>query len=491
MRYNSQYIANLLKHSLSISLVTSLVLLTACSKELDTTSKTSLSSATIYDTESRIEGLANGLYKSLKTGNLYSGYLVLYGDLRAEDFVCRTENALTGGYVWSNTFTNTTGDISNTWDQLYAAVNSINTFINGVEGTQILSDVQKKHYLGEAHFLRGLAYFHLVTLYAPPYTRDQGASKGIPLRLLSENSSDNNDLARSSVAAIYQQIIEDLDYAENNLPDSYSTNLLNTTRAHRNTAIALKTRVYLSQGNYVQVVAEAKKIAPQTNYPFSSTSGVRHALQDDITQVFLADYTTTESRFSFPMSSSDPPAGVSLSETFYANRIDYVLNSSPTGIISDAGWRESDQRRKFVTFNEEIGQYTLSKYRRVSLSIDFVPAIRYAEVLLNYAEASVRTGNLQLAVNLLQAVRLRADKSYVFASTDLTEENILATIAKEKRIELLGEGLRATDILRKQEIFPVKPTLSSMNPIAVGPNDDNYIFPIPNSEIITNRLINE
>ena len=60
MRYNSQYIANLLKHSLSISLVTSLVLLTACSKELDTTSKTSLSSATIYDTESRIEGLANG-----------------------------------------------------------------------------------------------------------------------------------------------------------------------------------------------------------------------------------------------------------------------------------------------------------------------------------------------------------------------------------------------------------------------------------------------
>lgn len=117
MRRNYLY-----KHILSGAarsiVILSILTVIGCSDELETTSKTSLSSATVFSTEARIEGLANGLYKSLKTANLYSGYLILYGDLRAEDFVCRTENALTGGYVWSNTFTNTTGDIANTWGQL-------------------------------------------------------------------------------------------------------------------------------------------------------------------------------------------------------------------------------------------------------------------------------------------------------------------------------------------------------------------------------------
>ena len=87
--------------------------------------------------------------------------------------------------------------------------------------------------------------------------------------------------------------------------------------------------------------------------------------------------------------------------------------------------------------------------------------------------------------------KLRSDDTYEFSADDLAAGQIISTIAKEKRIELLGEGLRANDILRKLETFPSKPTLSSMNPISVSPNDDNYIFPIPNSEIQTNSLINK
>ena len=235
------------------------VALQSCDSKLDTSSETSLSSATIFDTEARIEGLTNGLYKSMKAGNLYSGYLLLYGDLRAEDFVCRTENALTGGYVWSNTFANTTGDITNTWEQLYSVINNVNSYIAGLESSEVISTTQQNHYLGEAHFLRGLAYFHLVTLYAQPYTKDQGSSKGVPLRLIAENSSEHNDLARSTVAEIYAQIIDDLNKAEQLLPESYESKLKNTTRAHKNTAIALKTRVFLSKGDYASVVSEAKK----------------------------------------------------------------------------------------------------------------------------------------------------------------------------------------------------------------------------------------
>ncbi|WP_257091247.1 hypothetical protein [Sphingobacterium sp. E70] len=58
---------------------------------------------------------------------------------------------------------------------------------------------------------------------------------------------------------MYKQILSDLDEAEKDLPENYSTALLNTTRAHKNTARAFKTRVYLTINNYAKVLEEAKR----------------------------------------------------------------------------------------------------------------------------------------------------------------------------------------------------------------------------------------
>lgn len=481
-----------IKRNVVVLGVISLTLFSSCDDLLDTTSETSLSSATIFDTPKRIEDLTNGNYKSMKEANLYSGRFLLYGDLRAEDFVCRTENALSGGYVWANTFTNLTGDVSGVWEQLYRVINNSNILIEGLDKSQgVISDDLKKNYLAEARFLRGLAYFHLVTIYGRPYVETGGQEKAIPLRLTAEKTSANNDLERSTVATIYTKIIEDLDYAETNLPQSYSTNLLNTTRAHQNTAIALKTRVYLSKGEFNNVIAEAKKIVGQTQAPFSATTGVKHILQADITSIFSSDYTTTESIFSFPMTASDTPLGVALATTYYSAP-DFVLNSDAKGIISNSEWKSTDRRRNFVRYDNSLNLYLLAKYTKTSPAIDYVPAIRYSEVLLNYAEAEVRgNGSLALATELLKAVRNRSDATYTFPAQALTQAEILNTIKTERRIELLGEGFRAVDILRNLETFPSKPSLSSMTPKEVKPTDDNYIFPIPNSEILTNKLINK
>lgn len=478
---------------LAIIGVTFITILSSCDDLLDTKSKTSLSSATIFDTPKRIEGLVNGNYKSLKGANLYSGRLLLYGDARAEEFVCRTENALSGGYIWSNNFTNLTGDVSAVWEQLYRVINNSNILIEGLEKSEnIISDELKKNYLGEAHFLRGLAYFHLITFYGRPYTETGGLEKAIPLRIKAESTSANNDLERSTVAVIYKQIIDDLDYAENNLPEKYSTNLLNTTRAHKNTAIALKTRVYLSKGEFDKVIEEAKKIVPQSQAPFLATSGVPFELQKDITSIFSSDYTTTESIFSLPMTASDPPSGSALANVYFSAP-DFVLNSDNAGIISNSEWRENDARRKFVQYSSSLKLYLLAKFTKVSPAIDYIPAIRYSEILLNYAEANVRStnGNLSLAGELLKAVRNRSDANYTFPAEALSNNGILNTIRTERRIELIGEGFRSIDILRNGFTFPTKPSLSSLTPRSVKPSDDGYIFPIPNTEIITNGLINK
>src|SRR5581483_6456289 len=94
-----------------------------------------------------------------------------------------------------------------------------------------------------------------------------------------------------------------LDFAEANLPSNQGSAYNNTTRAHVNTAIALKTRVYLTMSKWDKVIAEANKIVTATA-PFTSPSGVTFALQADIVKAFTAPYTTSENIFSLPMSAT-------------------------------------------------------------------------------------------------------------------------------------------------------------------------------------------
>lgn len=98
-------------------------------------------------------------------------------------------------------------DVNDTWKQAYATINDANIIIDGLaESTGVISDNLKAQYIAEAKFVRALSYFTLVTIYARPYTENDGASKGLPLRLQAETTSANNDLARSTVKEVYKQI---------------------------------------------------------------------------------------------------------------------------------------------------------------------------------------------------------------------------------------------------------------------------------------------
>jgi len=138
------------------------------------------------------------------------------------------------------------------------------------------------NYRGEARLLRALCYYSLLTLYSRPSWDVNGDSTGVPLRLNAELELNPaaNSLARSKVSEVYAQIITDLNFAETNLPATATP-----TRVHRNTAIALKTRVYLSMGQYANVITEANKIVPNSP-PFIAPSGVANRLEANIATVF-------------------------------------------------------------------------------------------------------------------------------------------------------------------------------------------------------------
>jgi hypothetical protein len=469
---------------MSILSVALALTVSSCNKEfLSAVPELDLSDATVFSTPARVLSQVNGLYGSAKSGSLFGGRYLIYNDIRGEEFVNRTTNNVTGYSTYQGNQDPSDSYLANFWIQGYLTINRANLFLEGLtKNPTAVSTTLAANYRGEAKFLRALTYFSLVQFFAKPYILDKGASAGLPLRLKGETSSANNDLARSTVAQVYAQVLKDLNEAETELPDSYSSALLNTTRAHKNTAIALKTRVLLAMGDFAGVVSESNKIVSAAA-PFRSASRVAHALQADVTNVFKAPYTTTESVFSFPMDATNAPGTQNqLGFYFNAGNVEYFLNTGPTGIYSHPQFAATDDRKTKLTVpRTTIANFPSPiKFSGVNPFVDFVPNIRYAEVLLNAAEAEAELGNLTRATALLQAVHGRSDASYVFASIS-TKAELVRAILTERRIELLAEGFRANDVARRGE-----PMNSFGAGAIIAPSDPRYIFGIPLIEIQTN-----
>lgn len=489
----------IIRHTSVLSVLIVLGGLFSCQTELlDPVPKTLFSDKVVFDTPERIALQVNTLYDFIKSGQLLGGRYQVYGDIRANDFINTTSNGVTGYLVWNHTLTETSqNDVNNVWVAAYAAINQANVFLEGLDANtgkfvaptfpDDYATTTVNQYRGEARFVRALAYYCLLQLYARPYVDGNGSRPGLPLRLLAEKSSEHNDLARSSVGEVYAQIISDLNFAEQNLPLSYGTATLNVTRAHRNSAIALKTRVYLSMGpdGYPNVIIEANKIVPATG-PFMASSGVQHRLEANIANVFASPQETLETILAFPFSAQDAPGtqnqlGYYFQPTTQGGNGEYSLN--PAGIIADmTAWPASDARRGLTTVAG--GSSYVMKYTGDSPYLDKAPVIRYAEVLLNLSEALARTtaGVDARALALLNAVRQRSDNSVTLSPA--TNGALIDLIMAERRIEFLGEGIRNIDIMRLNAPIPGKGAVPAINP-----SDDEYVWPIPASELAANSLM--
>ena len=488
---------NKIKYIISLCLCSMLTI--SCNKDLLTAvPQTSVVLNNAFDTPERVLNQVRGMYTALKNGNFYGGRYIAYGDIRGEDFINETTNVVTGFDVWNLNPTGTsTNSVKNLWLQAYYTINLCNLFIDGMaaKGTVVVGPALSANYLGEARLIRALTYYSLLQYYARPFADGNGSKPGLPLRLKGISTEGFSDLARSTVAEVYTQIISDLNAAETNLPLNYigtTAAELNTTRAHRNTAIALKTRVYLTMQNYPAVITEANKIVAQLVAPFSATSGVANALQPSITTVFTT-YNTTESIFSLPMTvtAGDIP-GVQNQLGFYFVRngtnlgtAEYSLNAS--GILANTNWSATDVRRTALVFtNTTTGKRFLSKYQNPSPYLDYPPVIRYAEVLLNLAEALARTNAVvdARALALVNAVRQRSDASAIVVAT--TQQQLIDAILLERRIEFLGEGLRNNDLMRLLQTIPAKGSVP-----AKAPSETGYIWPISADELSLNKLMTD
>ncbi|MFD1604227.1 RagB/SusD family nutrient uptake outer membrane protein [Flavobacterium artemisiae] len=478
-----------------------------------------------FTTPAYIAAYMNGVYNAAAVGQYNAvptspnggrGYIwgaafVEQGEARGEDVV---NMATFYEFTYRATYDATTANNVYYWIDGYRLINRCNLMIEGTNeavAKGIITKAVGDDYIGQAKFLRAITHFELLNYFARPYNFTAGATHpGLPYREVGINTSA--ELAteagkpRNTVAEVYNKVIADLNDAEALITTGSGTALSGKVvgKASKWAAIAFKTRVYLQKRDWANVLVEGAKL----NGAF--------ALTTDPYAPFVSTATTapsnTESIFSIQHSAvSNPTVNGALAPILK----DRALVCISPILWRDPQWLADDKRRedgKFIYTAAGI-KYT-NKYYDVTNRTDAAPVIRYAEVVLNMAEAQARlsVANLPAALTLLNSVRNRSlaspgTQAYTAASFT-TQASMVAAILKERRIEFLQEGRRWSDIHRLQgdDLAPIDgipakvanatPAVDAFvlgnsyviaTPIAAIPGSDRrFLWPLPQLEMNTN-----
>jgi len=425
-----------LRFLLSALLVTGLA---ACSRELATSPMDEvLAENTIVDAPTARAALA-GAYSGLQALGYYGRNLEILGDLPSD-------NA-----VWTGTF-QYLGDIdrndikadntttTSVWTAIYAVIARTNMVLTKVPNLADLSTAEKNEILGEAHFLRALSYHNLVKLWG---------AVPMPLEPILV-ASDASKYQRVPVTQVYTQILGDLDQA-----GQLITNTSNTRQATVMAVHAIRARVMLYNANYQGALDEANIVLAGRDtltvaYPDLFTATGTNTSED----IFRVAFTP-----------------VQYNEMGYYYLFDGRWEVAPTADL--AGTFEANDLRAPLTVAEDGGDYEGTKFPTTE-GTEHLHVIRFAEVLLNKAEALARLNQLAGAVDTLNIVRARANLPALQLGVDVTDQqSVLDAIWHERRVELALEGFRFGDLVRTGQAVAV---------LGLGDRPGQILYPIPQRE---------
>lgn len=459
----------------------------SCKKFLEENPKSNVTVANYYSTESDAISAVNSIYAYLNststgsTAGVYHSTFWVAAGLASDEMINNQLGAPQFDQLGTFTHTPENSALFEIWMMHYKTIATANIAINRIPGIKMNANL-KARLIGEAKFLRGLMYFNLVRMFGK-----------VPLII-----EENAPLTPASAAedALYTQIIKDLSDAAESLPVSYPVGN-GKGRATKGAANAILSKVYLTTSDWTNAANIAKKVIESQQYQ----------IWTDYADVFkLANRNGKEAIFSVGFGDAGGAIIFWEAGQFLVRLLPTQL--SQEGVVNAQGWQiptqnlydayEADDRRREVTFITEIngtsGPFTIrpfiQKYwDRVAeptgnaTSNDF-PVMRYADILLIYAEANNELGNAVLAHEYINMVRKRARfngttyENAVADYTGLSKEQMREAILKERRMEFVAEGQRWFDLVRTK-------TLAAKVPLAkpgVTPAPKHIHFPIPQYE---------
>lgn len=504
---------NLYSHAVNALLIMGMIL--GCNKKLDTSNPNVVPVTSYFKNSSELTAATNAIYAAWHGSNLVAREWFFLHDLRSDDVAtggsqleAPRNQILIGVVDPANPVMNAV------WNTLYTVIHRANTV---TDNAPLVTDntAVRDNMVGQAEFLRGWAYFELVSQWGsvPLYT----TSVSVPTQYQ----------PKAKIADIYAFIEKDLLAAAAVLPGKSGTD---KGRATASAANAMLGRVLMQTGDYAGAKAALLKIptsgadgyglaaryldnfeeetefnnesifemiySDKGDNNFNWSSGVGDGVSADQTTVRNQEYNPIGWRNLIPSNSvlnefestatGAPMTDPRYSYSFYQTG-DTFNNGTSTLVDADQNGNASVVHG--TTIKVGFRKFQLI-YKEDRPTASFHPGsnnqriLRYAEVLLNLAECENELGNTASAVAYLNQVRARpsvAMPPYPTVQFPVSAQaDVARAIIHEKTVEMADEEVRNVDILRwrKKGYFATEPL--SWYTAA------KELLPIPQSEIDNN-----
>ena len=455
-------------NKLFIPVFTLVFMMTGCDNRLELSPEDSLTSDVVFSSKFAAQGAVTGLYAQARN----------VGSLNGNDYVY--EGVMSDELDWTGSFPTildifiyeiqaTNGSTSAFWREGYELVNLANFVLEKVPlmDETLITQAEKDQLIGEASFMRAIAYFRMVNLYAQPFQVANGTNDGIPLVLEPFDDDavvEDFQLPRATVNDVHQLIVDDLQLAIDLLPDSDDN-----TRASMGAAMALKARLHLYRGEWDLAATLADQVISLGTYTFSGDYSFWNTLD-------------SEHIFTIANNATDGAVGGTGLHNFAvaapAGRGDAFLST----YLLDAFAAEPGDLRLDDENNTIEGEDTNEDIRTFSNKVPSangdanMPVIRITEMYYIRAEANLRNGTVigDTPLNDINFIRARAFPM----GADLAAVS-LEDIIDERRKEFFLEGHRRMDLLRNG--LPLRP-VGDPQASEAGFGADRTIFPVPSRE---------
>jgi hypothetical protein len=443
---------------------------TSCDDELDITPITEKAANNFFNNEQEVESAVAGVYAKLQNDGLYGLDLIGVGEVPAEDTFEEIAANDGGRFGQLDDFSTNPGNdlVGDIWRESYEAIQRTNVILTRITNIDYENAYLKSERIGEMKFVRALLYFNLVRLYGDvPLVVEETES---PFEFFGQGRTPKNQ--------VLEQIKTDLSEAIQDLPSSKSAG-----RPAIGAARALLAEVYLTENDFTNALTPLENVVNSMEYQLMpSTSEIfgeaNEGNQEILFEVqFASGFNANGSNEGSSAGSQFRPSGTT------ANAKGHNL---PTQSFIDLFDTNDTRLNDYVQKLPVNPFYFTSKYEVSSTGIDDGGSdhivIRYADVVLNYAEALNETGNTNEAIQQLNIIRNRAGLAN---STATTQSDVRSAIRLERRYELIGEGKRWFDLKRYGVAVDVMNSYFNSSGSGIVINEDNLLLPIPQSQIDT------
>lgn len=445
----------------------------ACKKDaLDKQPTDASSGATYWKTETNAVQAVNNVYRYL-------------GDFWDRVFL---SGATDDSFAWSNwpsdiiyvgngTANSSTGVFSHYWNNFYTMIGAANNVLDNINKVTGMSDEMRKRLIGESRFLRAYAYQQLIGMYGdvPLVTHVQPVAEFM--------------VARTPRAQVADFIVKELDTIAAYLPVSYDAK--DAGRATRGAAMSLKARTYLYEGDWANAAIAAQAVITMGQYTIDGDYlSLFNGANENSSEIILSgryiantyanatatwvggpsvggwseitplqslvdEYECTDGntiatsplyKASAPFENRDPRLKLTIvvpGSTVNGITIDVTAPNSIDAIGKNNGSFTGYYYKKYIP-TVISGNYDNNSSNDIVL-------LRYAEVLLNYAEAKVESGAIDQSVyDAINKVRQRPGVNMppVTAATASSQTALRTIIRRERRVEFPLEDNRLFDIRR-------------------------------------------